>query len=71
MSKHFTLLNETRLVFYKYVEKINNSKDEMNHFKNKFKHHFENEILALGDYVNIHRDFFKNITKYFIYLVVI
>jgi len=44
-----TLLNETRSIFYKYVGKINNSKDEMFHFKNKFKQHFENEILALGD----------------------
>lgn len=44
-----TLLRETRIVFYKYVEKVSNSKDELYQFKTKFKHHFENEILALGD----------------------
>jgi hypothetical protein len=43
------LLNETRERFYEYVEKIENTKEEMFNFKNRFKQRFEDEINALPE----------------------
>lgn len=43
------LLNETRERFYEYVDKIENSKEEMFNFKNRFKQRFEDEINALPE----------------------
>lgn len=43
------LLNETRDRFYEYIEIIKNSKDQMFHFKNRFKQRFEDEIKAIPE----------------------
>ncbi|CAM1369459.1 hypothetical protein [Tenacibaculum xiamenense] len=43
------LLDETRERFYEYVQKIQNSKEEMFRFREKFKQRFENEINALPE----------------------